>query len=385
MSRVMIVDGNETDRSRIARELASDGHEVDDAPDGVEAFEKLLALSCDVLVTEATLDRLALPELIARLRGRGVKTPVLVLTGATRASAISAVMKLDIAGCIAKAAPPNVLREKLAALLGSPRGGEHAPAPEPAAPVPGGPAPAGGVLVVDGAEEEQQRLRALLPPSLRVEVCARIQDGLARGRGGTHRMILVDADAAMVNLGGVIAQLHRLQPEAAVVAIAKVGKGADELAVARLVAELGFDDVLFRPFRPESVALLAEQYCSSWEDLVTTRDDVILVSPLRRRADQRERYISELGARLMAALSPLSEACYEYALVDLTRASRLLLVTDAMTLIAQLERTAAALGISLLFAVPDELAAAMSGIDESLDRQGFRWFTSVTAARASLG
>jgi hypothetical protein len=52
-------------------------------------------------------------------------------------------------------------------------------------------------------------------------------------------------------------------------------------------------------------------------------------------------------------------------------------------LISQVEKTAQALGISVRVALPEALAAGMHGIDESLDKQGFRWFTSVAAARAA--
>jgi hypothetical protein len=119
--------------------------------------------------------------------------------------------------------------------------------------------------------------------------------------------------------------------------------------------------------------------------LVGVREDVVVVSRLRRRADHRERYLQELATRLEATLPPLSEACYEHAFIDLTRASRLLLATDAVTLIAHLDRAAAPLGIAVRVALPPALATAMRGIDEGMDQQDRRWFTSVEEARASLG
>jgi hypothetical protein len=65
--------------------------------------------------------------------------------------------------------------------------------------------------------------------------------------------------------------------------------------------------------------------------------------------------------------------------------SKLVLVTDAAALIAQVEQAARALGVELSVALPPAIAAAMTGIDESVDKHGFRWFTSVEAARASAG
>ena len=375
MSRVLIIDGDEPDRTRVARALEAAGHEVAEAPDGVEAFETLLAWPCDLIVSEAELARLPLPELIAKLRSRGLEPKVVAFTGVTRAAAMSALMKLGIAAYLPKSSALAPLCQKIADLL--------APATDAAvsAPAPAPPAATGTVLLIDGAEDEHQRLRALFPAATGIEACPTIKEGLARARNGAHRLVLLDSDAAVVNLGGLVAQLHLLLPEAAVVAIAKVAKGSSEASVVRSAEELGFDDVLCRPFAPEKIALLDEHYCTSWDALVAIDGDLIQVSRLRRRADQRERYLKELSTRLEAALQPLSEACFEHAFVDLTRASRLLQATDAIPLIASLERAAAALGISVLVALPAALAADLRGNDESLDQRGFRWFTSVAAAR----
>jgi CheY-like chemotaxis protein len=68
--KLLIVDGSDTDRATLTTLLADTGFELDDAPDGIEAFEKLLALSYDLVVTEAKLDHLDGPDLIANLRAR---------------------------------------------------------------------------------------------------------------------------------------------------------------------------------------------------------------------------------------------------------------------------------------------------------------------------
>lgn len=374
MPRVLIIDADATDRAATARALAASGHEVEEAPDGVEAFESLLAVPCDAIVAEVELPRLSLADLLGKLRGRGLQVPVIVFSGVTRASAVAALLKLGVA--YLPKASPAALPGKLAELLRPVAAEAPAPAANDAT---------AGILMVDAAEEEHERLRRLCPPSIRVDACTGIKEGLVRGRHGHYRMVLLDADAAVVNLGGVVAQMQVLQKEAALVAIAKIKNGSDEAEVARGAAELGFDDVLVRPFPPQAVARLCEHYCAPWEKLVVQRDDLIEVSRLRCRPDQRERYLQALATGLEGALGPLSEACYEQAVIDLTGASRLLLVPDAAALITQVERAARALGVSLLVALPPALAAGMRGIDESLDKQGFRWFTSVQEARANLG
>jgi len=197
-AKVLIVDGSEVDRNRLAQLLADAGCELDDAPDGIEAFEKLLSASYDLVVTEAKLDRLDGPDLIAKLRGHGVKTPVLVVSAVTKSATLAALMKLGIVEYVHKATAPELIHQKILAAL-----------PAVAAPVAreaskelsGALAASGAVLIVDAIEAEDQRLRALFPPSLPIDGCKTFNDALARARRGAYRMILLDADASVLNLG----------------------------------------------------------------------------------------------------------------------------------------------------------------------------------------
>jgi hypothetical protein len=79
-------------------------------------------------------------------------------------------------------------------------------------------AASGAVLIVDAVDAEHQRLCALFPASLPIDGCKTFNDALARARHGAYPLILLDADASVLNLGGIVAQMHVLQPEAAVVA-----------------------------------------------------------------------------------------------------------------------------------------------------------------------
>jgi DNA-binding response OmpR family regulator len=272
MSRILIIDGNEADRAATAQALAAVGHEVEQAPDGVEAFENLLAVPCDAIVAEAELPRLPLADLLGRLRGRGIDVPVVVLSHVTKASAVAALLKLGIAGYVPKGSPPAALQQKLAGLLRAaapPADARHDRRRHPPASS-SSPAPRWSTSACASS----------CPPSIRVDACPGIKEGLARGRNGEYRMVLLDADAAVVNLGGVVAQMQVLQKEAAIVAIAKAKDGSDDREVARATAELGFDDFLLRPFQPQSVGLLCEHYCAPWNELVVHRDDLIRVSRL---------------------------------------------------------------------------------------------------------
>jgi DNA-binding response OmpR family regulator len=378
-AKVLIVDGSEVDRERLAQLLADAGCELDDAPDGIEAFEKLLSASYDLVVTEAKLDRLDGPDLIAKLRGHGVKTPVLVVSAVTKSATLAALMKLGIVEYVHKSTAPEVIRQKVLAAL------PVVPAPVPreaSQELSGAIAASGAVLIVDAVEAEHQRLRALFPASLPIDGCKTFNDALARARRGAYRLILLDADASVLNLGGIVAQMHVLQPEAAVVAAATLGKHDERSAVTDSLGGLGFDDVAFKPFAAEEIGLLADRYCTGWEQLIAVTDDLIEVSRLRCRRDHQKRYLHELAARSEAALSGLSDACFDRAIFDLTRVEHLA-AADAAELLARLEGAAHTLGIRLIVAVPPAVGAGLHAFQESFAGDRFRWFSSVADARAN--
>ena len=385
--RVLIVDGNEADRATLVGMLGGDGYELDEAPDGIEAFEKLLAQPYDLVVTEAKLDRLDGPDLIAKLRGHGVKTPVVVLTSVTKAATLASLMKLGITAYVHKATPPDVVRQKIAAALpagpaqdatetrnaaaSNQTGGQARPEP-------------GGILIVDGLELEHERLRALVPAAIAVDGCKTFNEAMARARSGHYRMLLLDSDATVLNLGGVVAQMHVLQPDAIVAGMATVGKNDERAAVGDSLDALGFDAVVFKPFAPAEIALLVEQYCASWDDLVSASDDLIVVSRLRCRRGHDKRYLPELGARIEAALSPLSDACFDRAILDLTRVEHLA-PADMAELLARVDRAAHALGVTLLVAATDRVRAGLENFTDIFVREPLRCFPSATAARAAVG
>jgi len=377
--KLLIVDGSDADRASLGKLLAGDEIELDDAPDGIEAFEKLLELSYDLVVTEAKLDRLDAPELIAKLRAHGVKTPVFVLSSVTKGATLAALKKLGIVEYVHKAAGTEAIRHRILAAL---PGVAPAATSEPvkaAAVAPG----TGVALIVDAAEAEHLRLRALFPASLTIDGTKTFNEALALARHGAYRLVLLDADASVLNLGGIVAQLHVLQPEAAVVGAATLGRHDERAAVAESLGSLGFDDVIFKPFVADEITLFVDRYCSGWDHLITVQEDLIEVSRLRCRRDHHDRYLHELATRSEAALRGLSDACFDRAIFDLTRVEHLD-ITEAAELLARLENAAHTLGIALVVAVPPAVGAGLHAFKESFAGDHFRWFSSAADARASL-
>ena len=80
--RLAIVDDDEGARSAVARLLRCLGHEVRpfESAEAVEAADAA-ALALDCLIVDVRLPGVSGPELRDRLRGRGMLTPVVFITG----------------------------------------------------------------------------------------------------------------------------------------------------------------------------------------------------------------------------------------------------------------------------------------------------------------
>lgn len=391
MARVLVVDSKEADRARVAQELAHLGHEWDEEADGLEAFERLLAESYDLVVADMELPKLSGVDLIVKLRAHGVKTPVLILTAVTKASSIASLLKLDV-GYLDKSCPPESLRQKIMLVLPpeAALGGALTSAALPVEEASGAMTTAAiRVLIFDVRASVQRLARTLIPPSVELDCCSTVDQTLAHGHVGSYPMILFDADASLLNLAGTVAQLHILQPSAVLVAMTILETSDDRQAITKSMEGLGFDDVLCKPIQPTELRLLIEQYCTTWDDLVTVREDVIRVSRLRRRGKDHDHYLNELSARTKAALRALCEACFDRVVLDLSRLDRFV-PAELLALLGGLDQEAGTLGLTILPLVSDGMATNLAGLKESFRAgsidgapQKFRFFTSLAAAQAS--
>ena len=83
MSTVLVVDDEERIRTLITRSLASEGHSVVSAADGVVALERLVASDIDLVLLDLMMPRCNGLTVLASLRQRRDETPVIVLSGVT--------------------------------------------------------------------------------------------------------------------------------------------------------------------------------------------------------------------------------------------------------------------------------------------------------------
>lgn len=82
MSKVLVVEDSFVMRALVARVLRSDGQEVVEAEDGVEALERLAELGGDVdlVVCDMHMPRMNGIELIAELRASGYARGIVLLS-----------------------------------------------------------------------------------------------------------------------------------------------------------------------------------------------------------------------------------------------------------------------------------------------------------------
>ena len=126
--RILVVDDESAVREAVERALRLDGYEVAVAGDGREALETLEERAADAVVLDVLMPRIDGLELCRRLRGRGDRTPVLMLTA--RDAVADRVAGLD-AGADDYLVKPFALEELLARLRALLRraapGGDRAP------------------------------------------------------------------------------------------------------------------------------------------------------------------------------------------------------------------------------------------------------------------
>ena len=79
--RILVVDDDEDSRYVTSLRLSRAGYLVDQAVDGVEAWEALLATRYDLLLTDHNMPRLCGLDLVARLRAAGLNLPVILYSG----------------------------------------------------------------------------------------------------------------------------------------------------------------------------------------------------------------------------------------------------------------------------------------------------------------
>ncbi len=280
MARILTVDDSRPIRMIVSKAMVELGFEVGEAEDGNDGLKKLSEGSYDLVILDVTMPNLDGTGMLTKMRERGDKTPVLMLTSESKTSIVATLMKLGIQDFVLKPFKGDELRAKVLKALKLPPGYTAA---NPA----GAPAVAEGddgklkVLVIDDMENVHKKLRSMMPESVALEASMSAQDGLGQARGKKFRLLLVDAEIQPGGPASLVKQLRLLQPHAGIWGMA-LRSGNN---VSKEMRDAGFDEALLKPFGQEAIDALVEQYSVKNETYLVAKDDLIEVTPFAGKED----------------------------------------------------------------------------------------------------
>ena len=110
-TRILLVEDDLSIRKLSSMMLIQSGYHVDAAEDGAAGWEKLLANSYDLLITDNNMPNVSGVELVEKLRSARMTLPVVMASGTPPAEALNGVSSLQLAATLLK---PFTMDELLA-------------------------------------------------------------------------------------------------------------------------------------------------------------------------------------------------------------------------------------------------------------------------------
>lgn len=363
MPRVLTVDDSKAIRSIVSKQVLELGFEVDEAEDGLLGLAKLEEVTYDLVILDVTMPNLDGPGMLAKMRGDGNKTPVLMLTSESKRSVMVDVMKAGIDDYILKPFKPDELKAKVLKVL------------KLAGPVQAGGAdmniassasvrtdPTGkqfiDILVIDDMENVHKKLKTLVPPHVTVGAALSAGSALTNCREKVFRVIFIDTDIPDVNSAALMNQLRTLQQHAAFLALAL--RTTNDLQ--KEVQALGFDDVVFKPFDKDSIEDFLIRYFND-QELVVTEDNLVKVGAFSGKEDRADKYFERVRKLSEESLEKIAAACFDEAVLDLSKA--LVKADRTPRLVIDLKKEAQKRGIELKLVAGAELAGLLKKFDET--------------------
>jgi two-component system, cell cycle response regulator len=386
MPAILTVDDSRAVRTIVGKQVKELGFDVLEAEDGVQGLEMLAQTQVDLVLLDVTMPNMDGPTMLQKMREAGNMTPVIMLTSESKRSIVAGAMKQGIQDYILKPFKPEELRQKVLSVLQGEPGAESVVQEGPsaaAAPAGGqpsdGPTAGGGtagrfvdIVVVDDMENVHKKLRSMLPVHVSMNAFSSAQSALGACRERVYRVVLVDTEIPDVNSAVLAQQIRVLQPHAAVVALTL--RTSND--VTKEVREQGFDDVLFKPFRPEVVDDFLLHYFDN-QDFLLVEDNVLKVAPYAGKADKSDRFYSRLQGVFPAALEKVAAACYDEVVLEMGAPP---LEGDKLPkLVLSIMEKSKEFGMSLALVGTPELRKVLGGYTETKD---IHFYATVQEARA---
>jgi CheY-like chemotaxis protein len=227
------------------------------------------------------------------------------------------------------------------------------------------------ILLVDDMENVAKKFRAAIPPHLSISSCVSAQAALNVCRERIFRVILIDNEIPDVDSSVLMNQLRVLQPHAAFLALAlrSVNKVQNEMK------ELGFDDVLFKPFTAEAIDDLLLRYFDN-QDVVTKSENVLKVAAFKGRENRLPGYFVQISTVATKSVDDIAAACFAEVILDL---SNLPAAGDKPTrLVLDLSERAKKVGVELRVVASGDVGKALA---QYSDTASMHLFPSVAEAQ----
>jgi two-component system cell cycle response regulator len=325
MTKILTVDDSRAIRQIVLKQLVELGFDVDEAEDGEQGLARLEEVQYDLVLLDVTMPVLDGPGMLAKMREREDKTPVLMLTSESKKTIVAEVMKLGIADYILKPFKPEDLRAKVTKIVGggNPAAAMSRPVTSSAPVASAAPVMSSmdadasrqfiDVLVIDDMENVHKKLRTILPAHMTLNSSVSAQAALVMCRERVYRAILIDSDIPDVDVATLVPQLRAIQPHA--VPIALCLRSSND--VNKEMRDKGFTDVLHKPFDKDSVDNFLLKYFDN-QELVSTEDNLITVAAFTGKEDRVEKYFQRVAKLAAGFLEKIAAACYDEAIIDLS-------------------------------------------------------------------
>jgi two-component system cell cycle response regulator len=325
MPKILTVDDSRAIRQIVLKQLVELGFDVDEAEDGEQGLARLEEVQYDLVLLDVTMPVLDGPGMLAKMREREDKTPVLMLTSESKKTIVAEVMKLGIADYILKPFKPEDLRAKVTKIVGggNPAAAVSRPVTSSAPVAAAAPMMSSmdadasrqfiDVLVIDDMENVHKKLRTMLPAHMTLNSSVSAQAALVMCRERVYRAILIDSDIPDVDVATLVPQLRAIQPHA--VPIALCLRSSND--VNKEMRDKGFTDVLHKPFDKDSVDNFLLKYFDN-QELVSTEDNLITVAAFTGKEDRVEKYFQRVAKLAAGFLEKIAAACYDEAIIDLS-------------------------------------------------------------------
>jgi len=306
----------------VKKALADMAFDIDEAEDGEKGLAAVDANSPDLILLDVTMPVLDGPGMLERLRGRGISTPVLLLTAESGTSVIGPMLKQGgICEYIVKPFKPEQLRAKVIEALqrnGTMPNLSGGNAKKPAA---GGGAEGGfaqpgksfvDLLVIDDMDNVAKKLKSMLPDRISFNSAADRNTALNYCRERVYRAILVDTEIPDVDSVELLRELRILQPTAAFIALVmRTDKNPSSH-----VSASGFGAYLTKPFDPKQVEEFVGAYFES-QDLLSVDGNVLKPAPYKGADSAADTYFKRLHTMTSTAIQDAAAACHDKVIFDL--------------------------------------------------------------------